>query len=250
MILEGNQGVGIVAGTTLAGSNITNVHVSGAAAGRVDPAGLVGYHQGTITSSDFNGNIVGETIAGGLVAENDGGQIHKSSSGGTVTGNWDIGGAVGDNYSTVSKTYSTSTVTGVTINSAGTYYGGLVGVGWSGAVSDSWSAGVVIGDGNGANNTGGLMGYNSAGTVARSYSAAPSVSLNGVGVGAKNYGSVGEDDGNVGAFTNTYYYSHGQLVDQPAGAPNGITGLAQPLSLVSANYNGFDFATPIWKMLG
>jgi hypothetical protein len=76
-----------------------------------------------------------------------------------VTGNWGVGGLVGEAHGTVSNSYSSGTVSG--INWA---VGGLVGRN-SGTVSNSYSTASVTSD----NNVGGLVGEN-GGTVSNSYS--------------------------------------------------------------------------------
>jgi len=77
----------------------------------------------------------------------------------TVTGNYYVGGLVGQNLdSTVSNSYSTGSVTG------NEYVGGLVGRN-AGTVSNSYSTGSVSGN----SSVGGLMGDNWDGTVSNSY---------------------------------------------------------------------------------
>jgi hypothetical protein len=122
--------------------------------------------------------VVGE---GGVVQ--DIGVVNADVTGGDI-----VGGLVGDNEGTVSNSYSTGNVTGVT-DSGG--IGGLVGANL-GTVSDSYSIGSVTGD----TWVGGLVGWNEGGTVSNSYSTA-SANGNVVGVG----GLVGASSGTV---SNSY----------------------------------------------
>jgi hypothetical protein len=90
----------------------------------------------------------------------------------TVTGDYRVGGLVGQNSdSTLSNCYSTGNVTG---NES---VGGLVGAN-SGTVSNSYSSGSVSGN----ESVGGLLGVNWGGTVSNSYYNYDKVSINGENV--------------------------------------------------------------------
>jgi len=100
----------------------------------------------------------------------------------TVTGNLQVGGLVGNNFGTVSSSYSSGNVSGIAST-----VGGLVGDnGDVGTVSNCHSACNVTSD----NNVGGLVGEN-YGTVSKCYSSGNVTSYYSVGglMGA-NYGTV------------------------------------------------------------
>jgi len=126
-----------------------------------------------------------------------------------MTGNKGVGGLVGDNYGTVSNSYSTGNVTGESYS-----VGGLVGYNSNGNISNSYSTGNVTG----FDYLGGLVGVNSNGTVSNSYSTG-NVS------GEENYlgGLVGRNwKGNI---SNSY-------------STGNVTGFDYLGGLVGDNYNG------------
>jgi hypothetical protein len=92
----------------------------------------------------------GEQQVGGL-AGGSAGTVSKSYSTGSVTGQAEVGGLVGWNKGTVSNSYSRGSVTGPRV-------GGLVGWNYGGTVSNSYSAGTVTG----SNEVGGLVGFGNA----------------------------------------------------------------------------------------
>jgi hypothetical protein len=104
--------------------------------------------------------VTGDSRVGGLVGWNQA-TLGNSYSSCSVTGNWSVGGLVGDNWyyeGTVSNSYSTGSVTG------STRVGGLVGVNYYGSVTHSYSTASVTG----SSQVGGLVGYNT-GTVSNSF---------------------------------------------------------------------------------
>jgi hypothetical protein len=91
-------------------------------------------------------NVTGDWRVGGLVGENDRGTVSNSYSTGNVIGNSAIGGLVGQDYEggTVSNSYSTGTVTG------NYYVGGLVGSSGDTVNNSFWdtqTSGQAISDG-------------------------------------------------------------------------------------------------------
>jgi hypothetical protein len=131
--------------------------------------------------------VTGVYYVGGLVGNNYGTVSNSYSSGNVMTGaDWFIGGLVGSNAGTVSDSYSTASVTG---NSS---VGGLVGHN-NGTVSNSYSSGSVSGN----NTVGGLVGLN-YGTVSNSYSSGSMSSNHTVG------GLVGENKGE-GTISNSFW---------------------------------------------
>ena len=108
--------------------------------------------------------ITGNNNVGGLVGYNySSSTVSNSYSTGDITGDYYVGGLVGSNEtSTISNSYSTGDITG------DYYVGGLVGSNETSTISNSYSTGDVSGD-----NTyvGGLVGFNIvSSTVSNSYS--------------------------------------------------------------------------------
>jgi hypothetical protein len=109
----------------------------------------------------INVNITGENYVGGLVADNDNGNISNSYSTGNVTGESNnVGGLVGINENgNISNSYSTGNVTGESV------VGGLAGSNYHGNISNSYSTGNVTGE----KWVGGLVGDNYNGNISNSY---------------------------------------------------------------------------------
>ena len=114
--------------------------------------GLVGYNVGgTVTNCYSTGAVTaGSRYVGGLVGVNQG-SVATSYSNSTVTGEYSVGGLVGNNfYGSIANCYSTGAVTGDS-----RYVGGLVGSN-QGSIATCYSTGTVIG----SEEIGGLVGRN------------------------------------------------------------------------------------------
>jgi len=152
-----------------------------------DDVGLFGYvgEGGRIKDIGVvNANLTGWLCVGGLVGENFG-SVSNSYSTGIVTGTEIVGGLLGSNLGPVSDSYSIGNVTGDQI------VGGLVG-GNGGPVSNSYSMGSVTG----RQVVGGLLGVSSYNTVSNSYFTGSVSGQDGVG------GLMGEND--EGTVSNSY----------------------------------------------
>ena len=146
-------------------------------------AGLFGYVSGVdngvpdravITGVHFTGNVTGLSEVGGLIGLGDLVDVLDSSALGDVTATGDtVGGLVGRLEGTLGlSTVQNSSATG-NVNSDGNYdIGGLIGVGYWVAISDSFSSGSVTAPN--AREVGGLVGYLAPGddrsVIERSYS--------------------------------------------------------------------------------
>ncbi|MCC7574070.1 LamG domain-containing protein [Candidatus Woesearchaeota archaeon] len=121
--------------------------------------GLFGFVDGGIIRNVglINVNITGDDNVGGLVGWNDG-SVSKSFVIGSVIGSSDVGGLVGQNEDSIFDSYSRASI------SSTTNVGGLVGHNNGGQISRSYSSGLV----SGSTNTGGLVGSNS-GSVSNSF---------------------------------------------------------------------------------
>jgi len=166
--VTGNESVGGLVGAN--GGSVSDCHSTGSViSGEGHVGGLVGLNQGTVSDSYSNDNVTGDYAVGGLVGENfytygTVSTVSNSYSTGSVTGDQNAGGLVGGNYGIVNDSYSSADVAG---NSC---VGGLVGVNGflgdsSGTVNDCYSTASV----NGENDVGGLVGYNYEGTVSNSF---------------------------------------------------------------------------------
>ncbi|AMB44414.1 YDG domain-containing protein [Methylobacterium sp. AMS5] len=110
-----------VSGLTIARPNQSFVGLIGVlgTGGSVSSLGLVG---GSVTGSDNVGGLVG----------NNSGTVSRSYASGSVTGSLDVGGLVGNNTGTVSQSYASGSVTGSSI------VGGLVGSNTGPLTSTYW----------------------------------------------------------------------------------------------------------------
>ncbi len=125
----------------------------------VNKIGMFGFNNGG-TVSDIglvNTNVSGDWFVGGLIGENSG-TVSDSYATGKLSGDWFVGGLVGGNSGTVSDSYATGNLSG------DWFVGGVVGRTDEGTVNNSYATGNV----NGSYEVGGLVGYN-GGTVSDSY---------------------------------------------------------------------------------
>ena len=121
---------------------------------------LVGWlGEGTITNCYVQGgSVTGDWRVGGLVGDNSyGGTITNCYATGSVSGGWAVGGLVGYNRGTITNCYATASVTGRW------FVGGLVGSG--GTITNCYSSASVSGN----RYVGGLVGENWA-TITNCYS--------------------------------------------------------------------------------
>jgi hypothetical protein len=150
--------------------NVSNSYFTGSVTGTWQVGGLVGRNDGVVSNSHSSGSVISDDgVVGGLVGSNsDPATVSNSYSTGNVSGNWSVGGLMGENDGTVSNSYASGTVVGT-----GESVGGLIGSN-VGPVSNSYATGSVIGVGL----VGGLVGYN-FGTVGNSYYNYDEVLING-----------------------------------------------------------------------
>ena len=159
--VTGTNYVGGLVGNDNTGSSISNSYATGSVVGSNWVGGLVGFNNGTVSNSYSISSVSGVGYVGGLVGDNYSGSIFNSYSSGNVSGTGTsvyIGGLVGINVSTVSNSYSVSSVTGKS------YIGGLVGDS-TGTITNTYASGTVSGTGG---FVGGLIGYNT-GTISNGY---------------------------------------------------------------------------------
>jgi flagellin-like protein len=215
--VDGTNRVGAIAGKSESSASITNVSVSGTITGSGSGSaigGLVGNNSGgsiSKSSSSVTINASGNNDVGGLAGQNrNGGAISDSYATGSVTGDENVGGLVGDNAgtSTVSTSYATGSVTG------NTSVGGLVGNNSGGSISKSSSSVTINASGN--NDVGGLAGQNrNGGAISDSYAT-------GSVTGDENVGGLVGDNAGTSTVSTSY-------------ATGSVTGNTSVGGLVGAN---------------
>jgi len=159
--VSGGRNVGGLAGHNYSGLNtlISESHATGSVTGTSEVGGLVGFGEAglTVGRSYASGNVSATSMnAGGLVGKNIG-VINDSHASGSVSSPTLAGGLVGYN------TYAGSTLGQINrsfatgdVSVSGTTAGGLVGMNYSGGISNSFATGAVSGTGY----YGGLVGVN------------------------------------------------------------------------------------------
>ena len=214
-----NQSLFGVTSSSAVISNIglLNVKIEGAA----KAAGLIGTNRGRVVHSYVRGSVESKSrkgVAGGLVANNDGGDIIGGYALGRVSGISSVGGLVGNNNGRIINSHAASIV----IPSSGSSrfsarFGGLVGHNRS-LIANSYASGKIFIE---SSIKGGLVGWNtSQARIVNSYAA---VSVSGALIG----GLVGY---NLGFIKNSY--AIGELIGRSStrgslvGISNGGTSVA------------------------
>ena len=206
-----------------------------------DIGGLIGNNQsGDISNSSADVTITGDGgMYGGLVGQVVNGTITNSSSSGSISGNSAVGGLIGDFSSggsaSITNSYSTADVTG---NTAVGGFIGYMSIG-GGSVADSYSSGNVNGNSS-AENIGGFVGDMNSGTLTNVYA----------------YGEVNTDStNNVGGFagkitsgsvTNSFWNTTAAGTTAVGnGSSSGMTGLSEK-EFSAHNFAADGWDTSIW----
>jgi hypothetical protein len=211
--------------------------------------GLFGFTRGSEMTDlvIHNVNISGEIFVGGLVGKMENSTVSNCKVDGTISGNWNIGGLVGEStdMSIIQNSY-----TNVSVHCNNRNAGGLVGTHvWGSIVRDSYAVGTVNGSGSlgglvgdhyncsinncfatgnisGSDLLGGLVGNNSGGSsIINSYSTGNVQGYSKVG------GLVGWSIGNS-AITNSYAIGKVQGNE----LPGGLLGVQDASSHTSYSY--------------
>ncbi len=248
--------------------NIINSHASGTVTGAttgssnsVEPGvgGLVGYGGSSITNSYATNTVTGDLGSqgvGGLVGYW-GGSITNSFATGNVTGFNGVGGLMGYAYSggTVSNCYATGNVTSTwnisdstnNLYFSGEGLGGLIGgMEWCQVnISHSFATGNVTLSTTDPNvqftGIGGLVGYDSGGTVANSYATGTVNGQNLAGTSSGWGGSyeVGGLAGSVSNITNSWASGNVTGYEGVGGLAGWTTGITN--SYATGNVNGYGY---------
>jgi hypothetical protein len=141
--------VGGLVGYQFLGS-IKDCHSKGIVSSNEDYiGGLVGWQQGSalVLRCYSTCTVIGDDDVGGLIGFSQHGPIAECWAGGNVSGDYYVGGLVGDKYGPLTNCYATGDV-------FGQYSGGLLGYSYIGPVLKSYATGSVTGQ-----YIGGLIGY-------------------------------------------------------------------------------------------
>ncbi len=230
---------GSLYGTYSDPAEISNCSVSGkvTAYGQQTAGGLVGDNcGGTIKNCLTSCSVTGYySHVGGLVGVNSAGQytysiINSCKATGTVKGVFYVGGLVGHNgfHGYIQQSCAFDSVYGA--NPPDGYYvrftGGLVGINYTGQITDSYVRGWVLGE----DYVGGLLGYNDAGSVANCYSTAEVY-------GSSNVGGL--TGGTSISISNSFYDSTtAHQNDTGKGTPKSTSAMK---SLSTFLNSGWDF---------
>ncbi|HEU0216186.1 MAG TPA: filamentous hemagglutinin N-terminal domain-containing protein, partial [Stellaceae bacterium] len=209
------------------GNTITNVTINSSS----DELGLFSEITGTVSNLGAAVNISASNATGGTtggLAAFLTGTLYNVFTTGTVAitnvpagGNPAIGGLVGQNGGTISNSYSSAQVTGVTSGAGFVHAGGLVGVN-AGPITGSFASGAVTNNGpKGA--AGGLVGTNeSSDTITASYATG---SVTGTVSGVYVGGLIGWDTFGFGTISQAF--STGP-VSGSSGSVGGLIGHYDP----------------------
>lgn len=235
-VIEGDESVGGLVGYLRAGE-VFRSFAEGNVTGLKDDnvGGLVGYGRGSIQASYATGTVVGDGDVGGLVGDLRDGQISGSYAVGNVTGTSnDVGGLVGYSRgdSSVSQSFATGNVTGIG------RVGGLVGWLLESTVIDSYSTGDVTGT---EPTVGGFAGVVDDASVERSYSIGQVTGSSSVGgfVGSvENAGEVSASFWSTDASGQDLGFGNNDNVADPEVFGKTLEGM-RDIAIYSANSVGW-----------
>jgi len=220
-----------------------------------DYVGMFGYVAGDISDLTISGSAVsGKDRIGGIAGCSKGKITDCTIAALELRGKTYIGGITGDNYGQVEN----CSVTEIDVVSNSAYIGGLIGVNRNNVTKCSVSSSISIK--GGGNDTGGLIGYNSSGTVSQSYAKVDVIGTTYVGglIGSISSGSMVErcyatgdvdGDSSIGGFAgsngdtvrNCFSIGDVALKTKSYGFSSFSTGTYVPKNCysVSKNVNGF-----------
>ena len=232
---------GTVTGSSEGGEVVGYISSSGNG-GNGFVGGLVGANEGTVEHSHSTGKVgCVDCWVGGLVGYNTGGAVTESSYSSAEVGyGIDVGGLVGYNAEggTIANTHATGTATS---NVSSSFVGGLLG--WNaGTVTLSWASGAVAGVTGSATSDdigtlGGLVGYNDdTGIIEKSY-ATGKVTDNVAGPpgGLDLGGLVGGNFGGPQGGRILECYATGDVTGAGIGSESVVGGLVGSNSYTHAN---------------
>ena len=205
-----------------------------------EPAGiLIGRNCGIVNMCKATGNISGNNYIGGLIGHNYGGTVMRSEANVTVTGNQYVGGLVGHSNSVIEKSKANAIINA---QFRSQMIGGLVGYNSQGSVTDCYAVGHVN-SGESSSAVGGLVGFNN-GDLIECYAATAI--------------DVGDNSGDIGALAGKLYAVEFDKCYFLAGTgpDNGYgTPLTDEQMQIKTNFENWDFVggstsgdNAIWRM--
>ncbi len=216
-------------GALISNIGLLNLKIEGGA----KVAGLIGTNRGQVGYSYVGGSVESKSIegvAGGLVANNDGGDIIGSHAISEVSGTSLLGGLVGDNDGRIINSHADSIII---LSSGGLGFGGLVGVNRD-LVTNSYATGKVSIVAGGSH-AGGLVGWNEPqAKIINSYAA--------VRVRGRNAGGlVGFLEGST--IENSYTISQASGTNGDNQSIGGLVGATSGAVKIIASYWNSDINT-------
>lgn len=163
----GNDAAGLVAGINSASGIIADVQVKGASSGG-NAGGIAGINDGAIEKANVHAEVKGSLLAGGIAGRNNG-QLHLSSSSGTVAAPT-AGGIAGENGDNgeLNQVFSYGQI--AASDPASANGGGLAGYS-SGIITRSYFSGSVEATGSGFARAGGIAGHAAGGAISEVFNA-------------------------------------------------------------------------------
>ena len=219
--------------------------LGGSVNGKFAVGALVGFSAGLVSNSYASTTVTGDNNIGGLVGQNFSGRIVGSYATGDVSGTRSVGGLVGGNLgdssavAMVDGSYASGNVT-----ARKDTVGGLVGFNSGGTISNSYAMGSASGEGN----VGGLLGSNVFATDSVSNSYATGT--------VHGFASIGSLIGsNAGTVRNSYWKnSPGTAgIGDNAGTLDHVRGMSDAELRSPSSFEGWDMATSggshaVWRI--
>ncbi len=168
--------VGGLVGTQAFGSVSNSFATGNVTSSGSNVGGFIGNSTGTVTDSYATGVVSGIDQVGGLIGITTS-TVTDSYATGNVSGEDWLGGLIGESSNNVTNSYATGTVTSSVVGAI-IGAGGLVGRQTAGTIATSFASGNITGD----NRVGGLVGSNEGGTITQSF-ATGDVNANDSGAG-------------------------------------------------------------------
>lgn len=219
----------------VSGCSVDGTVIAGDMAGN-----LIGRNSGMVNTCRATGTLSGTNYLGGLAGDNYGGTVVNSGADATITGYSHVGGLIGSSNSSIQKSKAKATINA---QHSSEKIGGLLGWNSQGSVIDCYAEGQIT-SGLRSSAVGGLVGFNN-GDLIESYAATAI--------------AVGENSEYIGGLTGRHYswvqFSRCYFLSL-AGPDNGYgTPLSEAAMKQQSSFAGWDFGgesangqNEIWRM--